>query len=102
MSPNRHAIDTRGAQRVIIATLRAWIGFRLNPNGKNQFELLYVPVNPAVRDADQCRVVSRAVADDLPARTRLDSSNASGRIFRFDILYADNMHPYVPKGCLTA
>jgi parallel beta helix pectate lyase-like protein len=33
-SKNLHAIDTGAAQRVIIATLRAWIGFRLNPNGK--------------------------------------------------------------------
>jgi hypothetical protein len=27
-----------GAQRVIIATLRAWIGFRLNPKGKYRME----------------------------------------------------------------
>ena len=36
MSKHHHAIDT-GAQRVMIATLRAWIGFRLNPNGIYRF-----------------------------------------------------------------
>ena len=34
MGKNLAALDTGGAQRVIIATLRAWIGFRLNPYGK--------------------------------------------------------------------
>ena len=35
MEKNLAALDTGGgAQRVIIATLRAWIGFRLNPYGK--------------------------------------------------------------------
>jgi len=34
MEKNLVALDTGGgAQRVIIATLRAWIGFRLNPYG---------------------------------------------------------------------
>ena len=32
--PARQGGIDGGAQRVIIATLRAWIGFRLNPNGK--------------------------------------------------------------------
>ncbi len=31
-----HAPDARGSQRVIITTLRAWIGSKLNPNGKSQ------------------------------------------------------------------
>ena len=34
ISRNHHAIDAGGAQRVIIATLRAWIGSRLNSNWK--------------------------------------------------------------------
>jgi len=31
---NLHALGTGGAQRVIIATLRAWIASRLSPYGK--------------------------------------------------------------------
>jgi len=34
MSKNHHAPDAGKAQRVIITTLRAWIGSKLNPNGK--------------------------------------------------------------------
>ena len=34
MSKHHHALNTGGTQRVIIATLRAWIGFRLNLYGK--------------------------------------------------------------------
>jgi hypothetical protein len=33
-----HVLDTEGgAHRVIIAALRAWIGSKLNPNGKCRF-----------------------------------------------------------------
>ena len=34
---NPAALDTGGAQRVIIAIFRPWIGFKLNPNGKYRF-----------------------------------------------------------------
>ena len=38
MSKHHHAIDAGRAWRVIIATLQAWIGFWINPNGKYRFK----------------------------------------------------------------
>jgi len=35
------ALDAVETHRVTIATLRAWIGFRLNPNGKYRLEELW-------------------------------------------------------------
>ncbi len=38
---NHHALDAGGAQRVIITTLRAWIGSKLNANGKYRVRNIY-------------------------------------------------------------
>jgi hypothetical protein len=47
MEENPAALDARGPQRVIIATLRAWVGSWLSPYGKCRMK----EVNPTSRSS---------------------------------------------------
>ncbi len=66
MEKNPAALDTGGAQRVIIATLRAWIGSRRIPYGKCRFSGHGFKLAPTISEALTQTVLG------LPVRVPID------------------------------